>query len=179
MSETAYRICGAEMQFVELMLAPGQAAVGEAGSVFYLQAGIGLETVFGDGSKPAAGMMEKMFDAGKRALSGASVFTTIYMNASNQPQSVAFSAPYPGKIVALDLSTCGGALICHRDSFLCADRGAHITIAFQRRLGAGFFGSDGFVMQRIESQGNVFFHAGGMVVEHIVRSTSWPRGGRR
>ncbi|MDP9109845.1 MAG: AIM24 family protein [Pseudomonadota bacterium] len=166
MPDASYRIRGAEMQFVELDLPPGQAAVGEAGSLFFLQPGISLETVFGDGSKPAAGMLEKMFDAGKRALSGASVFTTVYANQTSSTRVVAFAAPYPGKIVALDLANMGGALICHRDAFLCAQRGAHISIAFQKRLGAGFFGGDGFVMQRIESPGTIFFHGGGMLIEH-------------
>lgn len=166
MSDPTYRVHGAEMQFVELILQPGEAAVGEAGSLFYVHPGVELETVFGDGSKPDAGMFEKILDAGKRAISGASVFTTIYSNRTQSRRAVAFSAPYPGKIIALDLSTISGALICHRDAFLCAEQGAHISVAFQKRLGAGFFGGDGFIMQRIESQGNVFFHAGGMVIEH-------------
>ena len=169
MNDASYRIRGAEMQFVEVLLAPGEAAIGEAGSLFFMQDGIALDTVLGDGSKPDDGMFGKLFDAGKRALGGATLFTTVYTNASPSAAVVAFAAPYPGKIVALDLREVGGAIVCHRESFLCAERGAHITVAFQKRLGAAFFGGDGFIMQRIESRGTVFFHAGGMVVVHVLK----------
>ncbi|MGA2550163.1 MAG: TIGR00266 family protein [Burkholderiaceae bacterium] len=156
---------GSEMQFIELDLGPGQAAVGEAGSLFYVDDGIVLDTVFGDGSQQQAGIFDKLIGAGKRALTGASLFTTVYTNQSSAVRRIAFSAPYPGKIIAVDLAQLGGSIICQKDAFLCAARGVSIGVAFQRRLGAGFFGGDGFIMQNLAGDGLAFFHSGGTIVE--------------
>ena len=159
-----YEIKGAEMQFVEVELDPGEAAVGEAGSMFYMDAGITMDTVFGDGSAQTGGLFGKLLGAGKRLVTGESLFTTVYTNATSGKQRVAFGAPYPGKILAMDLRQLGGLLICQRDAFLCAARGVSLGIAFQRKLTAGFFGGEGFIMQKLEGDGLAFVHAGGTVV---------------
>jgi uncharacterized protein (TIGR00266 family) len=159
-----YEIKGAEMQFVEVELDPGEAAVGEAGSMFFMDAGITMDTVFGDGSAQTGGLFGKLLGAGKRLVTGESLFTTIYTNATAGKQRVAFGAPYPGKILAMDLRQLGGMLICQRDAFLCAARGVSLGIAFQRKLSAGFFGGEGFIMQKLEGDGLAFVHAGGTVV---------------
>ncbi len=159
---------GAEMQYIEVDLAPGQAAVGEAGSLFYIDDGIVLDTVFGDGSQQQTGLLDKLVGAGKRALTGASLFTTIYANQSAQVRRIAFAAPYPGKIIPVDLARIGGSIICQKESFLCAARGVSIDVAFQRRLGTGFFGGDGFIMQRLAGDGLAFLHSGGTIVERTL-----------
>ncbi len=160
-----YEIHGSEMQFVEVTLDPGEAAVGEAGSLFYMDAAIAMDTVFGDGSGSAGGgLLGKLLGAGKRLVTGESLFTTVYSNAGTQRQRVAFGAPYPGKILAMPLAELGGSLICQRDAFLCAARGVALGIAFQRRLTAGFFGGEGFILQRLDGDGLAFVHAGGTAV---------------
>ena len=159
-----YEIKGAEMQFVEVELDPGEAAVGEAGSMFFMDAGITMDTVFGDGSAQTGGLFGKLVGAGKRLVTGESLFTTVYTNATSDKQRIAFGAPYPGKILAMDLRQLGGLLICQRDAFLCAARGVSLGIAFQRKLTAGFFGGEGFIMQKLEGDGLAFVHAGGTVV---------------
>jgi uncharacterized protein (TIGR00266 family) len=158
-----YEIKGAEMQFVEVELDPGEAAVGEAGSMMFMDQGIVLDTVFGDGSQQNSGLWGALVGAGKRLISGANVFTTVFMNQSDQKRRVAFAAPVPGKILPIDLRSVGGALICQKQSFLCAARGVSLGIAFQQRLGVGFFGGDGFIMQRLDGDGLAFVHAGGTV----------------
>ena len=155
-----YEIKGAEMQFVEVELDPGEAAVGEAGSLFYMDAGVTMDTVFGDGSKQQGGL----FGAGKRLVTGESLFTTVYTNAATAKQRVAFAAPYPGKILPMDLRQMGGMLICQRDAFLCAARGVSLGVALQKKLSTGFFGGEGFIMQKLEGDGLAFVHAGGTVV---------------
>jgi len=160
-----YEIKGAEMQFVEVELDPGEAAIGEAGSMMFMESGIELETVFGDGSANQGGLLGKLLGAGKRLISGESVFTTIYTNAGAARRRVAFAAPYAGKIMAMNLGQLGGTLICQKDAFLCAARGVSLGIAFQRKLSTGFFGGDGFVMQRLDGDGMAFIHAGG-TIEH-------------
>ena len=160
-----YEIKGSEMQFVEIELDPGEAAVGEAGSLFYMDAGIGMDTVFGDGSGGNAGFFGKLLGAGKRLVTGESLFTTVYTNNLSQKQRVAFGAPYPGKILPMDLSQLGGMLICQKDAFLCAARGVSLGIFFQRKLSVGFFGGEGFIMQKLEGNGLAFVHAGGTVVK--------------
>ncbi len=160
-----YEIKGAEMQFVEVELDPGEAAVGEAGSLFFMDAGVGMDTVFGDGSAQTGGIFGKLLGAGKRLVTGESLFTTVYTNNTSQKQRVAFGAPYPGKILPMDLRQLGGMLICQRDAFLCAARGVSLGIAFQRKLSAGFFGGEGFIMQKLEGDGLAFVHAGGTVVK--------------
>jgi len=159
-----YEIKGAEMQFVEVELDPGEAAVGEAGSLFYMDAGITMDTVFGDGSNQSGGLFGKLLGAGKRLVTGESLFTTIYTNAAAAKQRVAFAAPYPGKILPMDLRQMGGMLICQRDAFLCAARGVSLGIALQKKLSTGFFGGEGFIMQKLEGDGLAFVHAGGTVV---------------
>ena len=161
-----YEINGSEMQFVEVELDPGEAAVGEAGSLFFMDAGIGMDTVFGDGSGASVGgFFGKLLGAGKRLVTGESLFTTVYTNQSPQKQRVAFAAPYPGKILPMDLRQLGGTLICQKDAFLCAARGVSLGIFFQQKLGVGFFGGEGFIMQKLEGEGLAFVHAGGTIVK--------------
>lgn len=158
-----YEIRGAEMQFVEIELDPGEAAIGEAGSMMFMDAGISMDTVFGDGTQQG-GLFGRLLGAGKRLVTGESLFTTVYVNNAAGKQRVAFAAPYPGKILPMDLRQLGGTLICQKDAFLCAARGVALGIAFQRRLGAGFFGGEGFIMQKLDGDGLAFVHAGGTVV---------------
>jgi len=156
-----YKVYGAEMQFIEIELDPGEAAIGEAGSMFYMEDGIRMETLFGDGSNQQSGILGKLMGAGKRLLTGESLFTTIYTNDGADKRKVAFGAPYPGKIVPIDLSKVGGTFIAQKDAFLCAAKGVSLGIAFQRKLGAGFFGGEGFIMQKLDGDGMAFLHAGG------------------
>lgn len=162
-----YEIKGAEMQFVEVELDPGEAAVGEAGSMMFMDAGIGMDTVFGDGSQTggSAGLFGKLLGAGKRLVTGESLFTTVYTNQGSTKLRVAFAAPYPGKILPMDLAALGGTLICQKDAFLCAARGVSLGIFFQRKLSVGFFGGEGFIMQRLDGDGWVFVQMGGTIVE--------------
>ncbi len=160
-----YEIKGAEMQFVEVELDPGEAAVGEAGSMMFMDAGIQMDTVFGDGSGGGGGgLFGKLLGAGKRLVTGESLFTTVYTNQAPGKARVAFAAPYPGKILPMDLSKLGGMLICQKDAFLCAARGVSLGIHFQQKLSVGFFGGEGFIMQKLEGNGLAFVHAGGTVV---------------
>jgi uncharacterized protein (TIGR00266 family) len=163
--EIDFRIVGSEMQFVEVELDPGESAVAEAGSMMYMTPGITLETVFGDGSgqQQGRGIMGALLGAGKRLITGESLFMTIFTNQGGGKQQVAFAAPYAGKILAIDLKQMGGELICQKDSFLCAARGVAIGIAFQRKMGVGLFGGEGFIMQRLSGDGLCFVHAGGTV----------------
>jgi uncharacterized protein (TIGR00266 family) len=160
-----YEIRGAEMQFVEVELDPGEAAVGEAGSMMFMDAGIGMDTVFGDGSGGGGGgLFGKLLGAGKRLVTGESLFTTVYTNQSQSKLRVAFAAPYPGKILPMDLAALGGTLICQKDAFLCAARGVSLGVYLQQKLSVGFFGGEGFIMQRLDGDGLAFVHAGGTVV---------------
>lgn len=159
-----YEIKGAEMQFVEVELDPGEAAIGEAGSMMFMDGGIEMDTVFGDGSKQSGGLFGKLLGAGKRLITGESLFTTVYVNQASGKKRVGFAAPYPGKILPMDLRQLGGTLLCQKDSFLCAARGVSLGIAFQKKLGAGFFGGEGFILQKLEGDGLAFVHAGGTVV---------------
>jgi uncharacterized protein (TIGR00266 family) len=151
------------MQFVEVELDPGEAAVAEAGVFMYMTPGIQMETVFGDGSKAPSGMIDALMGAGKRLLTGESLFMTVFQNQGQGKHRVAFAAPYPGKILAMDLKALGGQLICQKDSFLCAARGVSVGIAFQRKIGTGLFGGEGFIMQKLEGDGLCFVHAGGTI----------------
>jgi len=161
-----YEIKGSEMQFVEVELDPGEAAIGEAGSMFFMDPGISMDAVFGDGSGGnQGGLFGKLLGAGKRLLTGESLFTTIYSNQVSTKQRVAFGAPYPGKIVPMQLAQLGGTLLCQKDAFLCAARGVSLGIAFQQKLGVGFFGGEGFIMQKLEGDGLAFVHACGTVVK--------------
>jgi uncharacterized protein (TIGR00266 family) len=163
-----YEIKGSEMQFVEVELDPGEAAIGEAGSLFFMESGIAMDTVFGDASGgpggAGGGLFDKLLSAGKRLVTGESLFTTVYVNQGARKARVAFAAPYPGKILPMDLRQLGGRLICQKSSFLCAARGVSLGIAFQRKLGAGFFGGEGFVMQTLDGDGLAFVHAGGTIL---------------
>ena len=162
MDVVEYEIFGEDMQYVEIELDPGEAAIGEAGAMMMMQDGIEMDTVFGDASSAQqGGLMGKLMGAGKRLLTGESLFTTIYHNESSGKRRVAFSAPYPGHIVPINLKDIGGTLICQKDSFLCAARGVSLGIALQKKLGVGLFGGEGFIMQKLDGDGMVFVHAGG------------------
>lgn len=161
-----FEIFGNEMQFVEIVLDPGEAAVAEAGSVFYMDPGIRMETIFGDGSAHAQqqGFFGKLAAGAKRVLTGESLFMTMFGNGAHERQKVSFAAPYPGKIIPIDLRQHGGTLLCQKDAFLCAAKGISVGIAWNKKLGAGLFGGEGFILQKIEGHGLAFIHAGGTVV---------------
>ena len=162
--EIAYRIVGEDVQFVEVELDPGEATIAEAGTLMYMTAGVQMDTIFGDGSQqPSSGIMGALMGAGKRLLTGESLFTTVFSNPSGTLQKVAFAAPYPGRILPMDLADLGGELICQKDSFLAAAKGVSIGIAFQKKIGVGLFGGEGFIMQRLTGDGLTFVHAGGMI----------------
>lgn len=161
-----YQIFGSEMQYVEIELDPAEAAVAEAGGMMFMENGIEMETVFGDGSQQQkSGFMGALLGAGKRLLTGESLFMTIFINRGSGKKKVAFASPYPGKIIAMDLRELGGQIICQKDSFLCAAKGVSVGIAFQRKLGVGLFGGEGFIMQKLEGDGLAFVHAGGTLSE--------------
>jgi uncharacterized protein (TIGR00266 family) len=160
-----YQIFGSEMQYVEIELDPAEAAVAEAGGMMYMENGIEMETVFGDGSQQKSGFMGALLGAGKRLLTGESLFMTIFINRGSGKKKVAFAAAYPGKIIPIDLKELGGELVCQKDSFLCGAKGVSVGIAFQRKLGVGLFGGEGFIMQKLEGDGFAFIHAGGTLTE--------------
>lgn len=160
--EIDYHIYGEEMQYVEIELDPQEVVVAEAGSFMMMENGIKMETIFGDGSgESSGGMLGKLLSAGKRVLTGESLFMTAYMNQDVSKKKVSFAAPYPGKIVAIDLTKYEGKFICQKDSFLCAAKGVSVGIEFSRKLGRGLFGGEGFIMQKIEGDGMAFVHSGG------------------
>ncbi len=160
-----YEIKGSEMQFVEVELDPGEAAVGEAGSMMFMDAGISMDTVFGDGSASTGGLFGKLLGAGKRLITGESLFTTVFTNQGHTKLRIAFAAPYPGKILPMDLRQLGGTLICQKDAFLCAAKGVSLGMYLQQKMSTGFFGGEGFIMQKLEGDGLAFVHAGGTVVK--------------
>src|SRR5258706_9415134 len=168
MHEIDFKIFGDAMQYVEVELDPNEATVAEAGGMMYMDDGIEMETIFGDGSAQQSGLLGALMGAGKRLLTGESLFMTVFMNRSASKKRVAFGAPYPGKIVAVNLSELGGELIAQKDSFLAAAKGVSIVIAFQRKLGVGLFGSEGFIMQRLQGSGWAFVHAGGTLQERTL-----------
>lgn len=163
--EIDYQIIGEEMQCVEVVLDQGESVVAEAGSFMMMDPDIRMETIFGDGSNQGGGLVGKLMGAGKRLITGEGLFMTVFTNAGYARQSVTFASPYPGKIIPLDLQMLGGKIICQKDSFLCAAKGVSVGIEFQRRLGTGFFGGEGFIMQKIEGDGLAFVHSGGLVIE--------------
>jgi uncharacterized protein (TIGR00266 family) len=165
MHEVDFRIYGDDMQFVEVELDPGEAAIAEAGGMMYMDDEIQMETVFGDGSQSSSGLLGSLVGAGKRLLTGESLFMTVFANQGGTKRRVAFGAPYPGKIVPVSLVEVGGELIAQKDAFLCAAKGVSIGIAFQKKIGAGLFGGEGFIMQRLTGDGMVFVHAGGTLYE--------------
>lgn len=166
--EIDFKVFGAEMQFVEVELDPGESAVAEAGAMMYKDSAIDMQTVFGDGSAPSGGgggFMDKLMGAGKRLLTGESLFMTVFTHTGQGKGRVAFGAPYPGNIIPVPLPSVGGCLICQKDSFLCAAKGVSIGIHMQKKILTGLFGGEGFIMQKLEGDGMVFVHAGGTVVE--------------
>ena len=159
--EIDYQIYGEEMQFVEIELDPQEGVVAESGSFMMMDNGIGMSTIFGDGSKQDEGILGKLFSAGKRLLTGESLFMTVFTNQDYGKKKVSFAAPYPGKIVPIDLSEKRGKFICQKDAFLCAAKGVSVGIEFSKKIGRGLFGGEGFIMQKLEGDGLAFVHAGG------------------
>lgn len=167
--EVDYQIIGGDMQMVEIELDPKETVVAEAGALNYMEEGIDFQTKMGDGSDPQQGFMGNLLKAGKRVISGESLFITHFTNNGSAKRRAAFAAPFPGTIIPVDMAETGEKLFCQKDSFLCAALGTNIDIAFQRRIGTGFFGGEGFILQRLQGDGMVFIHAGGTVVEKQMR----------
>ncbi|MFO1487082.1 MAG: TIGR00266 family protein [Verrucomicrobiota bacterium] len=168
MHEIDYEIHGDAMQYVEIELDPNEAAVAEAGGMMYMEDGIEMETIFGDGSQQNSGFLGALLGAGKRLLTGESLFMTVFQNRGLGKKRVAFAAPYPGKIIPTHLAEIGGELIAQKDSFLCAAKGVSVGIAFNRKIGTGLFGGEGFIMQRLQGDGWAFLHAGGNMRERVL-----------
>ena len=168
--EVDYKIFGDDLQAVEIELDPSETIIAEAGAMNYMEDGIEFEAKLGDGSNPGAGFMDKMFSVGKRALTGESLFMTHFTNRSGASKShVAFAAPYPGKIIPVDMNDISGTLFCQKDAFLCAALGTEIGIAFHKKLGAGLFGGEGFILQKLNGDGMAFLHAGGTIMKKELR----------
>ncbi|MFK7800891.1 MAG: TIGR00266 family protein [Anaerolineae bacterium] len=163
--EIDYKLYGDDMQFVEVELDPGESVIAEAGTMMYMDSGVSFESKMGDGSEADSGLMGKLFSAGKRALTGESIFLTHFTNSGQGKKQVSFAAPFPGKIIPIDLDTVGGDLLCQKDSFLCAAMGTKVSIAFTKKLGSGFFGGEGFILQKLTGDGHVFIQAGGTIIE--------------
>ena len=163
--EVDYKIIGHDMQMVEVELDPGETVIAEAGAMTYMEEGINFEAKMGDGSAAESGLFGKLLNAGKRAITGESLFMTHFTHNGSGKSHVAFAAPYPGSIIPVDLSTIGGELLCQKDAFLCAALGTKLDIAFTKRLGVGFFGGEGFILEKMTGDGMVFIHAGGTVIE--------------
>lgn len=168
--EIDYEIFGEEMQYVSVELDPMEAVVAEAGSFMMMEPDIKMETIFGDGSGKDEGVLGKIFSAGKRILTGESLFMTAFYNVGQGKRQVSFASPYPGKIVPIDLSEKGGKFICQKDAFLCAAKGVSIGIEFSKRLGRGLFGGEGFIMQKLEGDGLAFVHAGGTLAKKTLQA---------
>lgn len=168
--EIDYRISGEEMQCVEIELDPQETVIAEPGSFMMMEEGIQMETLFGDGSQSQGGILGKLFSAGKRLLTGENLFMTAYTNIGTGKKRATFASPYPGKIIPLDLSQLNGRMICQKDSFLCAAKGVSVGIEFQKKLGTGLFGGEGFIMQKLEGDGMAFVHAGGNIIERELKS---------
>ena len=167
--EVDYEIIGADLQLVEVELDPGETVIAEAGAMAYMEEGIGFETKMGDGSDPEQGFLGKMFSAGKRMMTGESLFTTHFTNRGAGKQRVAFAAPFPGRIIPMDMNALGGEIVCQKDSFLAAALGTRLSITFNKRFGAGFFGGEGFILQKLEGDGMAFVHASGTIIEKELR----------
>ena len=165
MHEIDYKVFGDDLQFVEVELDPQEAAVAEAGGMMYMEDGIDMETIFGDGSQQQSGFLGALLGAGKRLLIGESLFMTVFWNRGAGKSHVAFGAPYPGKIIPVRLSEIGGELLAQKDAFLCAAKGVSLGIAFTKRFGAGLFGGEGFILERLQGDGLAFLHAGGTIVQ--------------
>ena len=165
MHEIDYKIFGDDMQFVEVELDPNEATVAEAGGMMYMEDGIEMETIFGDGSQQSSGFLGALMGAGKRLLVGESLFMTAFQNRGSGKKHVAFGAPYPGKIIPVHLREIGGELLAQKDAFLCAAKGVSLGIAFTKRFGAGLFGGEGFILERLQGDGLAFLHAGGTIYQ--------------
>ncbi len=167
-----YRIIGDDIQLVEIELDPMETVIAEAGTMMYMDSQISFETKMGDGSDPNQGLMGKLLSAGTRVLTGESLFVTHFTNQGGSKQRVAFAAPYPGKIIPIELAALGGTLIVQKDGFLCAAKGTKISITLNRRIGAGLVGGEGFILQKLEGDGKTFMHAGGTVIERRLNNES-------
>lgn len=167
--EIDYRIYGEEMQYVEVELDPQEGVIAEAGSLMMMDDAVKMETIFGDGSKKDSGFLGKILGAGKRILTGESLFMTAFYNIGIGKKNVSFASPYPGKIVPIDLSEFEGKFICQKDAFLCAAKGVSVGIEFSKRLGRGLFGGEGFIMQKLEGDGMAFVHAGGTMAKKVLQ----------
>ncbi|MGN6164203.1 MAG: TIGR00266 family protein [Flavisolibacter sp.] len=168
--EIDFRIFGEEMQCVEIELDPEETAIAESGAFMMMDDGIQMQTIFGDGSGQRQGLLGKLMSAGKRVLTGESLFMTAYTNVGHGKKKVYFASPYPGKVIPLDLIRLGGKMICQKDAFLCAAKGVSVGIEFQRKLGTGLFGGEGFIMQKLEGDGMAFVHAGGHIMERELQA---------
>ena len=168
--EIDYQIFGEEMQYVEIELDPQEVVVAEAGSFMMMDNGIKMQTIFGDGSEKEDGILGKLLSAGKRVLTGESLFMTAYLNVDQGKRKVSFASPYPGKIVPIDLNKYGGKFVCQKDAFLCAAKGVAVGIDFSRKLGRGLFGGEGFIMQKLEGDGMAFIHAGGTLARRELQA---------
>ena len=167
--EIDYSIYGEEMQFVEIELDPQESVIAESGGFMMMNDAIEMDTIFGDGSNKEEGIMGKLFSAGKRLLTGEGLFMTLFSNVGNAKKKVSFAAPYPGKIIPIDLSEVEGKFICQKDAFLCAAKGVSVGIEFSKRLGRGLFGGEGFIMEKLEGDGMAFVHAGGNMSKKILQ----------
>jgi len=163
--EIDYEIIGDDMQLVEIELDPGETVIAEAGAMNYIDQGITFEALMGDGSKPEGGIFDKLLDAGKRVLTGESIFMTHFTNNGGDKRRAAFASPYPGKIISINMAEAGEELICQKDAFLCAALGTEVSIAFNRKLGSGFFGGEGFILQKLRGDGMAFVHACGTIIK--------------
>ena len=163
--EIDYEIIGDDMQLVEIELDPGETVIAEAGAMNYIDQGITFEALMGDGSKPEGGIFDKILDAGKRVLTGESIFMTHFTNQGADKRRAAFASPYPGKIISINMAEVGEELICQKDAFLCAALGTEVSIAFNKKLGSGFFGGEGFILQKLKGDGMAFVHACGTIIK--------------
>jgi uncharacterized protein (TIGR00266 family) len=163
--EVDFEVAGHEMQYVKVELDPGESVVAEAGGMMFMEDGIQMQTIFGDGSNQQGSFMDKLVGAGKRMLTGESLFMTVFTHQGSGKARVAFASPYPGKIIPMNLAEHGGSIVCQKDAFLCAAKGVSVGIAFQKKIGVGLFGGEGFIMQKLEGDGMAFLHAGGTILE--------------
>ena len=178
--EIDYKIYGEELQFVEVELDPQETVIGEPGGFMMMEDGIEMQTIFGDGSQQqGTSMLDRLMNAGKRVLVGENLFMTAFTNVGQGKKKVSFAAPYTGKIICLDLQQLGGSIIAQKDAFLCAAKGVSIGIAFQRRLGTGIFGGEGFIMEKLDGDGLAFVHAGGYIMEKELKARRNPESGYR
>lgn len=168
--EVDYQIIGDDLQMVEIELDPGEVVVAEAGGMCYMEDDISFEAKMNDGTETDSGLFGKLLNAGKRALAGESIFMTHFINMGRQKRRVSFAAPFPGKIIPLNLKEFGGEILCQKDAFLCAAKGTSVSIAFTKKIGAGFFGGEGFILEKLSGDGMAFMHAGGTIVKKELKN---------